>query len=270
MISALVILSLGLLLGVRHATDPDHIIAVSTIVSRERSLASAARIGALWGVGHSATIVAVGAPLILFRLTISPKIGAAMELAVALMLIVLGVASLVDIRRGGDSQTSHSHLHQHGDRIHRHHHGHVVAASLNENRDGQHAASAHDDSAHGHAADATALGVIDRVAGRVRAYGVIRPVVVGVVHGLAGSAAIALMVLATIRTPLLAVGYLLIFGLGTILGMMLLTTAIAMPVVATGNRSLATNRTLRVAFALVSVSFGIFLAARIGIPLAQM
>jgi hypothetical protein len=263
MISALVILSLGLLLGVRHATDPDHIIAVSTIVSRERSLARAARIGALWGLGHTATIVAVGGPLILFRWTISAKIGAAMELAVALMLIVLGVASLVDIRRGGGSEKSHSHLHQLGDRIHRIPHGH-------ESREDHQAATAHDDSAHGHVEDATALGFIDRIAGRVRAYGLIRPVVVGVVHGLAGSAAIALMVLATIRTPLLAVGYLLIFGLGTILGMTLLTTAIAMPVVAAGNRSLATNRSLRVAFALVSVSFGIFLAVRIGIPLAQM
>ncbi len=73
--SALIVLSLGFLLGIRHATDPDHIIAVSTIVSRERSLARAAWIGALWGLGHTATIVAVGAPLILFRWTISPKIG---------------------------------------------------------------------------------------------------------------------------------------------------------------------------------------------------
>jgi high-affinity nickel-transport protein len=98
----------------------------------------------------------------------------------------------------------------------------------------------------------------------------IRPVVVGVVHGLAGSAAIAVMVLAAIRTPLLAVAYLLIFGLGTILGMVMLTTAIAMPVVATGNRSLATNRSLRIAFALVSLCFGVFLTIKLGIPLAQM
>ena len=94
--------------------------------------------------------------------------------------------------------------------------------------------------------------------------------VVGVVHGLAGSAAIALMALATIRTPLLSVGYLLIFHLGTILGMMLLTTAIAIPVVASGNRSLATNLSLRIAFTLASVSFGIFLTVRIGIPLVEM
>jgi ABC-type nickel/cobalt efflux system permease component RcnA len=268
MISALAFLSLGFLLGVRHATDPDHIIAVSTIVSRERSLGRAARIGALWGLGHTATILAVGAPLILFRWTISAKIGAAMELAVAFMLIVLGVASLIDIRKRGDSERSHAHVHSHGDRIHRHSHGHPGSA-LPHDQDHQHAV-AHDDGAHGHAADVTAVALVDRVAGRARAYGMIRPVVVGVIHGLAGSAAIALMILATIRTPLLAIGYLLIFGLGTIIGMMLLTTAIAMPVVATGNRSFATNRGIRVAFALMSVSFGIFLAFRIGIPLAHM
>ena len=269
MISALVILSLGLLLGVRHATDPDHIIAVSTIVSRERSLAGAARIGALWGLGHTATIMAVGVPLILFRWTISPKLGATMELAVALMLIVLGLASLIDVRRSGSPNASHSHLHQHGDRIHRHPHGHGAEAPLHEGDDHP-SSTRHDDSTHGHAEEATALGVIDRLGGRSRAYGLIRPVVIGVVHGLAGSAAIALMVLATIGTPILAVGYLLIFGFGTILGMALLTTVVALPVVATGNRSLANNRKLRVAFALVSLSFGIFLAARIGIPLARM
>jgi hypothetical protein len=261
MISALVILSLGLLLGVRHATDADHIIAVSTIVSRERSLGGAARIGALWGLGHSATIIAVGAPLILFRWTISPKIGAVMEFAVALMLIILGVASLVDVRRVGRAERVHSHFHQHGDRIHRHPHSHRTDSAVDD---------AHGELAHAHGEDDTALARMDRLAGRVRAYGVIRPVVVGVVHGLAGSAAIALLVLTTIRTPLLAIGYLVIFGLGTILGMMLLTTAIAVPVVATGNSAFARNRSLRVAFALVSISFGIFLAIQNGMPLTRM
>ena len=202
MINALIILSLGLLLGIRHATDADHVIAVSTIVSRERSLKGAARIGALWGFGHTATIMAVGAPLILFRWTISPKIGAAMELAVALMLIVLGTASLIDVR--------------------------------------------------------------------MRAYGVMRPVVIGVIHGLAGSAAITLLILTTIATPLLAIGYLLIFGIGTILGMMLLTTAIAVPVLAAGEDSGARSRLFRVAFALASISFGVFLAIRNAIPLTQL
>jgi high-affinity nickel-transport protein len=260
-INALIILSLGLLLGMRHATDADHIIAVSTIVSRERSLGGAARIGALWGLGHTATIIAVGAPLILFRWTISPTIGMAMEFAVALMLIILGIASLIDVRRAGRPEKVHSHFHQHGDFIHRHPHGHHTESAVND---------AHDELAHGHREDDTALARVDRLAARVRAYGVIRPVVVGVIHGLAGSAAIALLVLTTIRTPILAIGYLVIFGLGTILGMMILTTAIAVPVVATGNTSFAGNRSFRVAFALVSISFGIFLAIQNGMPLTRM
>ncbi len=267
MISALTILSLGFLLGIRHATDPDHVIAVSTIVSRERSLYRAAGIGALWGLGHTATIVAVGTPLILFRWTIAPKIGAVMELGVAVMLIVLGSASLIDIRRGGHA--SHSHLHQHGDRIHRHPHGHVAAAALNEERLEHQTASPHDDSTHGHAGDDNVLASVDRVAGHTRLYRAMRPLVVGVIHGLAGSAAIALMILSTIHAPRLAVAYLLIFGAGTILGMVLLTTAIAIPVVAAGG-SAGTQRTLRIAFALVSITFGIFLMWQIGIPLARM
>ena len=98
----------------------------------------------------------------------------------------------------------------------------------------------------------------------------IRPVVVAWFTDSRDRRQSKLMVLATIRTPLLSVGYLLIFDLGTILGMMLLTTAIAIPVVASGNRSLGTNLSLRLAFALASVSFGIFLAMRIGIPLVEM
>jgi ABC-type nickel/cobalt efflux system permease component RcnA len=263
MLSALVILSVGLALGIRHATDPDHIIAVSTIVSRQRSLLRAARIGALWGLGHTVTIVSVGAPLILFRWTISARLGMAMELAVAVMLIVLGVLSLIDVRRER-SRPSHSHLHQHGDLIHRHSHGHAAApADLPTHR----AAHPHDEPVHGHAGSATVLGILDRIGRRLRAYSAIRPVVIGVVHGLAGSAAIALLVLATIRTPLLAVGYLVIFGLGTILGMVLLTTAIAVPVIVTGGRSPFGNRPWRIAFALLSIGFGLFLAVQNGLPL---
>jgi ABC-type nickel/cobalt efflux system permease component RcnA len=259
MFNALVILSIGLVLGIRHATDPDHIIAVSTIVSRERSLLRATRIGALWGLGHTVTIVSVGAPLILFRWTISARLGMAMELAVAVMLIVLGVLSLADVRRDR-SRPAHSHLHQHGDLIHRHSHGHAAAPR----EVSTHTVDPHDEPVHGHAEHATALGIVDRFGGRLRAYSAIRPVIIGVVHG---SAAIALLVLTTIRTPLLAVGYLVIFGLGTILGMMLLTTAIAVPVIATGGRSPFGDRPWRIAFALLSIGFGLFLAVQNGLPL---
>jgi high-affinity nickel-transport protein len=266
MTGALLILSVGLLLGLRHAADADHVIAVSTIVSRDRSVLRAARIGAMWGVGHTATIVAVGAPLILFRWTISPRLGAAMELAVAFMLIILGITSLIDVRRGAKS---HAHLHQHGDRIHRHPHGHAEAEALREAQ-AKHRNEKHDETLHGHREDETLLARLDRMMGRLRSYQLVRPLVVGAIHGLAGSAAIALLVLSTIQEPLLAIAYLVVFGVGTILGMTLLTTLIAVPVIASGNASLAANRSLRIGLALASLSFGLFLAVRIGVPLAQM
>jgi len=94
MIGLLTIVAIGFFLGMRHATDPDHVIAVSTIVSREHSVKRSALIGAAWGIGHTLTILAVGGAIVLFRITLPPRVGLAMELAVAVMLIVLGVKNL--------------------------------------------------------------------------------------------------------------------------------------------------------------------------------
>src|SRR5919199_6810868 len=94
MLSTLSVLALGFVLGMRHATDLDHVIAVTTIVSQQRSVARAAGVGALWGVGHSATILLVGGAIVLFRVAIPPRLGLAMEFAVAVMLVVLGAANL--------------------------------------------------------------------------------------------------------------------------------------------------------------------------------
>lgn len=99
MISGLAILVIGFFLGMRHATDPDHVIAVSTIVTRERSLSKAALIGALWGVGHTITILIVGAAIILFNLVIPTRVGLSMELAVGLMLILLGILNLTGVTK---------------------------------------------------------------------------------------------------------------------------------------------------------------------------
>src|SRR3984893_15129270 len=94
MTSGLAILTIGFLLGMRHATDPDHVIAVSTIVSRERSIVKAGLIGVLWGCGHTITIVAVGAAIILFDMAIPARVGLTMEFSVGLMLILLGLLNL--------------------------------------------------------------------------------------------------------------------------------------------------------------------------------
>src|SRR6201987_5707488 len=93
------IIAIGFFLGMRHATDPDHVIAVTTIVSRQRNIKNAATIGVLWGVGHTITIFVVGAAIILFGLVIPPRVGLAMELSVGLMLILLGILNLSGIMR---------------------------------------------------------------------------------------------------------------------------------------------------------------------------
>ena len=191
---------LGALLGLRHATDADHVVAVTAIVARERRLTRAAWIGALWGLGHTATLLLVGGSIVTFRLVIPARLGLALEFGVALMLIGLGYANL---RRG-----------------------------------------AHEDS------DAPAAS----------ARGGLRSVIVGSVHGLAGSAAVALLVLSTIRSTLAALAYLAVFGLGTVLGMMSVTTLLAAPALYAGRRVASLHGGIRLAAGALSVVFGLLLA----------
>jgi high-affinity nickel permease len=216
------IVALGFLLGMRHATDADHVVAVATIVSRERSLTMAARIGALWGLGHSLTIVLVGAPIVLLNWAVPPRIGLTMELSVGVMLILLGTLNITGV------------LHAAG------------AAS------------------HAHAADPSRLAWLNRTVGRRGPFLFLRPLLVGIVHGLAGSAAVALLVLTAIREPVWAVAYLVVFGVGTVAGMVLVTTVIALPFASAGAGVERTHRRLQVATGLLSVAFGCFIAYKIG------
>lgn len=252
---ALSVVLLGFFLGVRHATDPDHVIAVATIVSRARRIAPSALIGALWGVGHTLTIFAVGSAIILFGIVIPPRLGLAMEFAVALMLILLGVMSLsgtlgritgtLSSGSAGDDGF-HLHAHRHGDYVHDHPHGHEPGS-------------------HGHAKEQTPLGWLDHTFGRLGLYHVARPLVIGVVHGLAGSAAVALLVLATIRDPIWALLYLLVFGVGTIAGMMVITAALAVPFAYSAGHLGQLNRYLGIASGILSILFGLILGYQIGI-----
>jgi high-affinity nickel-transport protein len=251
----LAVMALGFFLGMRHATDPDHVIAVTTIVARHRTARGAALIGAVWGVGHTLTILVVGGGIILFSWVIPGRLGLSMELAVGVMLIVLGIANLRDVlrlvRRSAAAQPeaaaghTHSHPHSHGDYVHSHAHG-------------------HEPESHPHRPDQTPVGWLDRHFAGLKLYQLVRPLVVGVVHGLAGSAAVALLVLATIANPKWAVLYLLIFGVGTIVGMMLITVAIALPFALSPRQSRFAGR-LRLASGLVSVAFGLLLTYQIGI-----
>ena len=197
MLSLTAILAIGLLLGMRHATDPDHVVAVTTIVSRQRSLRGSMGVGALWGVGHTVTILLVGGAIILFKLAIPPRLGLTMELAVAVMLIVLGTANLL---------------------------GRSVA----------------------------------------RAESSARPLVVGLIHGLAGSAAVALLVLTAIPDARWAATYLLVFGAGTVAGMTAITVALSLPSLWAASRFDSAHRWLRLASGAASVAFGLFMAHHVG------
>jgi hypothetical protein len=188
----------SLMLGMRHATDPDHIVAVTTIVTRERSLLKAAGIGAIWGLGHTITLLVVGGAIIAFKIGFDARIGLSMELCVAVMLIVLGLLNLFDVKM----------------------------------KTGAPSAS--------------------------------RPFFVGVVHGMAGSAAAALLIVPLLDDPRWAALYLLTFGLGTVVGMTVITISIAAPSLLAAAHMPSFQRSLRFASGALSVVFGLYLAHRIG------
>jgi high-affinity nickel-transport protein len=253
----LAIALLGLLLGMRHATDPDHVIAVTTILSRERRLSVAARIGVVWGLGHTITVLIVGAAIIVFKIEIPTRLGLAMEFAVAVVLILLGVGAAASLIRkgasrihGGSSQNEglivHAHVHTHDGAMHAHPHVHLSAHT--EVDDATH----HD---HRIATDALPSFAARRP--------LLRSFSVGLVHGLAGSAAIALLVLSAIPSPLWATLYLAIFCVGTIIGMALITTAIATPFMIVSRQASWIRQTLVTGSGLLSFGFGLFLAYQI-------
>jgi ABC-type nickel/cobalt efflux system permease component RcnA len=254
MINLLAILAVGFLLGTRHATDPDHVVAVTTIVTRERNLNRSTVVGILWGFGHTLTILLVGGAIILFGLVIPPRLGLAMEFSVGLMLILLGMFNLNPFGKSRPEPAAHRtegtgpHFHFHRNEGHpccppRAHNVFRRAGNENDHPDNWLIQTF------------CALGL----------FHTLRPVLVGIVHGLAGSAAVALLILTTISDPVWAMAYLVVFGIGTIAGMALITTAIAIPSVYGARRFARINRYLVISSGLLSVGLGLFLAYRIGI-----
>jgi ABC-type nickel/cobalt efflux system permease component RcnA len=255
----LAIALLGLVLGMRHATDPDHVIAVTTILSREHRLAAATRIGVIWGLGHTITVLIVGAAIIVFKIAIPARLGLAMEFAVAVVLILLGVGAAASLVRKGatrlrgaspqpDDLLVHAHAHTHDGATHVHPHVHVAD----------------------HADDNAAMHLDHRIpADALPSFAARRPLLrsfaVGLVHGLAGSAAIALLVLSAIPNPMWATLYLAIFCVGTVIGMGLITTAIATPFMIVSRQASWIRQGLVTGSGLLSLGFGLFLAYQIGI-----
>ena len=234
----------------RHATDPDHVIAVSTIVTRQHSTRRAALIGMLWGLGHTATIFAVGTAIILCNIIIPTRLGLSMELSVGLMLILLGGWNLWEFFSAA-SRTSRSStrpiFHFEHSRS-EHFHPTSYRQSLN---------------LHPQASQPSIGSQSDRSLSKAGRYEFLRPLIVGIIHGLAGSAAIALLILASIRNPAWGIAYLVVFGVGTILGMMLITLSIASTLRYAGSRFRRFNRNLAMASGFISVAFGVFIAYQI-------
>jgi high-affinity nickel-transport protein len=247
----LTIIAIGFFLGMRHATDPDHVVAVTTIVSRQNKIGRAALTGIVWGVGHTITILLVGTAIILFGLVIPTRLGLSMEFSVALMLVALGLANVVAFVRSvrtlaknhDATETAHAHAHNHPSLGHKH---------------------SHEQDPGTRGPETASLARMDRWFGGSSMYRHLRPLLVGIVHGLAGSAAVALLVLTTIRDPRWAVAYLLIFGVGTVAGMMLITMSIASAFNFLGRKHASFNVRLGLASGLLSLAFGLVLIYQIG------
>jgi ABC-type nickel/cobalt efflux system permease component RcnA len=225
-------LGLGFVLGLKHALDADHIVAVSTIVSEHRSLARSSLIGTFWGIGHTASLLMVGLLVIGLRLTIPDRVALSLEFCVAVMLIILGA----NLLRKSIHFKLHAHAHAHpsDDLAEQHAHLHV------------HAPGVHHHEAH-----------------RLLA-GAKRPLLVGMMHGLAGSAALMLLVLTSIPSPLLGLAYIGVFGVGSIVGMLIMSSVIGLPFVWTARRFGRLNQGIKVTAGVFSTAFGLFLAWQIG------
>ena len=250
MLSFLTILFLGFLLGMRHATDPDHVVAVTTIVSKQPGIAKAGLIGILWGLGHTFTIFVVGTMIILFKVTIPPRVGLSMELTVAAMLILLGVLNLTGALRWLQVKFTPNSL--------------IPTATEPRSDPAVFTAQRRDSVAQGRSESTKAKFRPHQMLLSLGRYNVLRPLAIGIVHGLAGSAAVALLVMTTINDPWWAITYLLLFGIGTIAGMMVITAVISMPFAFTAKRFSGWNRGMAVASGLLSLGFGLFLSYQIG------
>jgi ABC-type nickel/cobalt efflux system permease component RcnA len=232
----LAVLGLGLVFGLKHATEADHVVAVSTIVSEHRTLPRAALVGGLWGAGHTAALMAVGAVVLALRVAVPRRTAAWLEFCVALMIIALGVNALWRAVRG--RARVHLHRHSHDGAPHTHVHFHEAGSGR-----------------EGHAAQHT--HAVSRVGWK--------PLLVGAMHGLAGSAALTLLVLTQIESFALGLLYLAVFGLGSVGGMLLMSCLIGLPFALSARRFSRFNYGLQTLAAALSIAFGLWYAYETGV-----
>jgi ABC-type nickel/cobalt efflux system permease component RcnA len=233
---ALALLGLGLVFGLKHATEVDHVVAVSAIVSEQRNVLRSAIVGGLWGVGHTASLVLVGAAVLVLRVAIPARVSGWLEFCVALMILGLGANALVRALRVRRDVHTHRHNHDGLSHVHIHFHERGTEHSARPAR-------------HSHA---------------VARFG-LKPLLVGAMHGLAGSAALTLLVLAQVESAALGLLYLAVFGLGSILGMLLMSGLIGLPFALGARRVSGVSYGLQTAAGALSVAFGLWYAYATGV-----
>lgn len=220
------LLGLGFLLGVRHAFDADHIAAVSTIVSKHKSIKISALVGIFWGLGHTLSLLLVGSAILLFKIEVPKRFALSFEFIVGIMLVLLGFNVLATINKN----KVHLHRHKHGKEKHIHFHSHRQTKS------------------HWHEHQLLNKSLL-----------------VGVIHGLAGSAAIALLALATISSIWLGIIYILLFGIGSVTGMALISSIISLPFALTATKFWKIQKMLSAGAGLISMAMGFIIMYNIGI-----
>jgi ABC-type nickel/cobalt efflux system permease component RcnA len=235
MFSTLTLLGLGLLFGLKHATEVDHVVAVSTIASQQRNVLRSALVGALWGAGHTASLLIAGVIVLCLRIAIPESVSRWLEFGVALMIIGLGTAALWRALR--TRSDFHVHKHSHGGVSHVHIHFHEAETRHQAERKHSHAVAT--------------VGV--------------KPVLIGMMHGLAGSGALTLLVLTQIGSVWVGFLYLAIFGLGSIVGMLLMSGLIGLPFALTSRDVSSLHHRMQLTAAVVSIAFGLWYAYRIAL-----
>lgn len=229
-LSTFALLGIGLLFGLKHATEVDHVVAISTIVSQHRSVWRSSLVGALWGAGHTVSLLVIGIFVLTLRIAIPERVSNWLEFCVALMIIGLGASALWNaLRKRGDV---HVHKHSHDGVSHTHIHFHEPQTKHEGRR------------AHTH--------VVSQIG--------IKPILIGAMHGLAGSGALTLLVLAQIKSTWQGLLYLAVFGVGSIAGMLLMSGLIGLPFALTSRNLTGLHHRLQAAAAVLSLAFGFWYA----------